>query len=188
MVKLRRGFKKEAEEYSTELRLELGLKACDPIDPIKLANHLDVPVYGLSSHPSIPDEVKTYFATKGNTDFSATTLADGTYRAVVHNDYQHPNRQNSNITHEIAHILLGHPPKPPMICDSCRNFDPVMENEANELGFALLVPKIAALFAVEVINNIGRAARYYGVSESLLQYRIRITNAHGWAINRARYG
>jgi len=188
VVKLRRGFKKEAEEYSKELRLELGLQVHNPINPMILATHLCVPVYELSSHPLISDEVKIYFATAGSSDFSATTLPDGTYRAILHNDYQHINRQNSNITHEIAHILLGHPPKPPMICDSCRNFDPVMEREANELGFILLVPKVAALFAVEAIGNIDRAALHYGVSRSLMSYRIKITDVRRWAANRARNG
>lgn len=185
-MKLRRGFRKEAEEYAQEFRLELQLQGHDPLDPIQLAEHLGIPVYALSQHPTIPTLVKDHFAGSGISDFSATAVADRTYREIIHNDYHHPNRQNSNITHEIAHIVLGHPPKPPMISDSCRNFDPVLENEANELSFALLVPKIAALFAIEHFPDLTSASRFYGVSKKLLVYRVGITNAKGWAANRAR--
>ncbi|MBL6935768.1 MAG: ImmA/IrrE family metallo-endopeptidase [Alphaproteobacteria bacterium] len=183
---LRRGFRKEAENYAQEFREELGLEAHSPLDPRGLADHLAVPVIGLSEHADIPEKVKLHFGGPGNSDFSATTLADGTYREIIHNDFQHPNRQNSNITHELAHILLGHPPKPPMIDDGCRNFDPTMEKEANELGFSLLVPKVAALFAVENFSDLKLASQQYGVSQSLLLYRIRITDAKNWANNRAK--
>ncbi|MCG8607572.1 ImmA/IrrE family metallo-endopeptidase [bacterium] len=184
MVKLRRGFRKEAEEYAADFRDELNLEVHDPIDPVLLADHLSIPVIGLSDHPTISDDVKRFFATAGQDNFSATTIADGSYREIIHNDAHHPNRQNSNITHEVSHIVLGHPPKPPMIADGCRDFDPTLEKEANELGFTLLVPKIAALFAVEQFGNLAEAALHFGVSLQLLRYRIRITNADGWAKNR----
>lgn len=183
---LRRGFRKEAEEYSKEFRTELGLQEHEPLDPLRLAEHLCIPVGALSEHPAVPRDVKNHFRGIGNSDFSATTLAMGMFREIIHNDYQHENRQNSNITHEIAHIVLGHPPKPPMIEDTCRNFDAEMEKEASELGFALLVPKPAALFAIENFPELQSASRFYGVSHTLLQYRIRITNAMGWARNRAK--
>lgn len=183
---LRRGFRKEAEEYAQDFRSELQLHSHDPLDPLRLAEHLAIPVHTLSQHPAIPEADKDHFLNSGNSDFSATTLAEGTYREIIHNDFQHSNRQNSNIIHEIAHIILGHPPKPPMISETCRNFDPVMEKEANELGFTLLVPKIAALFAVEHFRDLPAASKFYAVSESLLGYRIRITNARKWAANRNR--
>lgn len=185
-TKLRRGFRKEAEEYSEEFREELGLEAHDPLDPRKLADHLEVPIHDLSAHPSIPDEVKTHFRGAGNSDFSATTIANGNYREIIHNDFQHPNRQASNIIHELSHIILGHPPRPPMNDNGHRSFDDKIEKEASELGFTLLIPKIAALYAIEAFRDLKSACEFYGVSLSLLQYRIRITNAHGWAENRAR--
>jgi Zn-dependent peptidase ImmA (M78 family) len=87
--------------------------------------------------------------------------------------------------HEVAHIILGHPPRPPLTEDACRNYDPVLEIEANQLGFTLLIPKIAALYAVENFDSLTDAASYYGVSVSLLSHRIKISDAHRWALNRA---
>jgi len=186
VVKLRRGFRKEADEYAAEFREELGIAKHDPLDPFDLAKHLSVPVHALSQHPTIPSNIKSHFAGTGNSRFSALTLVDGTYREIIHNDYQAPTRQRSNIMHELSHIILGHPPKPPQLEDSCRHFDPLMEKEASELGFTLLVPKVAALYAIEGFDDLTAAGRFFGISQDLLRYRIRITNASGWAKNRAR--
>lgn len=187
MASLRRGFRKEAEEYAGEFREELGLDEHQPLDPFILAEHLDIPVHALSKHPTIPYDIKRHFHDSGNSMFSAITLVDGTYNEIIHNDFQHPNRQRSNITHELAHIILGHPPKPPLLNGSCRNFEPLLEKEASELGFTLLVPKQATLYAIEGFSRLLDAAEYYGVSQELLRYRIRITNANGWARNRAKW-
>lgn len=89
--------------------------------------------------------------------------------------------------HEIAHILLGHAPRPPLMDDGCRHFDPKSEKEASELGFTLLVPKHAALRIVEKRVDLRRACLIYGVSKQLLTYRIRITNATRWAENRREF-
>lgn len=187
MTRLRRGFRKEAEEYAEEFREELGLDEHQPLNPFVLAEHLDIPVHALSEHPTIPHDIKRHFQDAGNSMFSAITLVDGTYSEIIYNDFQHPNRQCSNITHELAHIILNHPPKPPLLNGSCRNFDPLLEKEANEFGFTLLIPKLAALYAIEEFSRLSDAAEYYGVSQELLRYRIRITNAKEWARNRAKW-
>jgi hypothetical protein len=186
VAKLRRGFVKESEEYAVEFRQELGLDEHVPLCPYVLAGHLEIPVAAISTHPTIPADVKHHLAGRGKSSFSALTLADGSYREILHNDYQHPNRRASSIMHEIAHIVLGHPPKPPFLGDACRSFDPIMEREANELGFTILVPKPAALFAIESFQDRNAAASHYGVSLKLLNYRIRKTNAEGWSYNRRR--
>ena len=108
-----------------------------------------------------------------------------TRREIIHNDSHHPFRQNSNVAHELAHIILGHPPKPPMLKDGCRNFDKRLEREAHDLGFTLLVPKPAALYAVENIRDDEQACEFYGVSNSLLTFRVRKSDAQRWAKNRA---
>ncbi len=187
-MKLRHGFKTEAEGYAVEFRMELQLEPHAPLNPWDLADLLCVPVIGVSEHPAIDDGVKRHF-TKRDSRFSAATICDGTYREIILNDSKHLNRQRSSLTHEIAHIVLGHPPKPPLTEDACRRFDPQLEFEANELGFTLLVPKRAALHAVENFASLNAASEQYGVSLDLMKYRVRITNAAGWAKNRKRaYG
>lgn len=182
-MKLRRGFRKEAEAYAQEFRAELNISLDGPLSPFALAAHLEVPIVKLSELPGLEARFVHGASAAG---FSATTVVEGTHKTIIHNDTQHPYRQNSNLMHEIAHILLGHPPRPPMTDDGCRNFDSISENEANELGFTLLVPGRAALRIVELKIPLESACVEYGVSNSLLTYRIRITNAQGWARNRRR--
>lgn len=186
MVKLRRGFVKEANEYAAEFRTELNLLPTDPICPFLLCEYLEIPVTGLSKHPSIPPNVKSYFSLQGQNDFSATTLVDGIFKEIIHNDYHHPNRQNSNVVHELAHVLLGHEPRPPMLEDGCRNIDKNIEHEANELGWIILVPKNVAMRALEGFVSLGDAARYYNVSLQLMTYRVRKSGALGWYRNKSR--
>jgi|TARA_R100000455_G_C6273429_1_gene131098 Zn-dependent peptidase ImmA (M78 family) len=182
----RRGFIKESEEYAKEFRQELGLTDCSPLTALELADHLSIPVWELTKHPNIQADVVEHFTNGGQNDFSAVTLNNGTYKEIIHNDSHHPYRQNSNIAHELAHIILGHPPKPPMLKDGCRNFDKRMEREAHDLGFTLLVPKPAALVAVEDFLSLDEACQYFHVSEQLLEFRIRKSDAKRWALNRAQ--
>ncbi len=186
-MKLRRGFKKEAEEYAEEFRRELHIPATGPLCPFRLAEHLEIPVVGLTTLSDLEPSHLKHAVGEGQSIFSATTVVDGCYCMIIHNDSHHPFRQNSNVMHEIAHILLGHPPRPPLVGDSCRNFDTTSEREANELGFTLLIPKRAALRVVESRMPIDEACEYYGVSAKLLRYRIDVTDVKRWASNRRKF-
>jgi Zn-dependent peptidase ImmA (M78 family) len=186
-MKLRRGFRKESEEYAEEFRTELGIPTDGPLDPFRLAEHLAIPVVALSELSGVDPACLRFFLNDGQSMFSATTVVDGTYKMIFHNDAHHPYRRHSNIMHEIAHILLGHVARPPLMDDRCRNFDPTCEAEASELGFTLLISRRAALRIVEARLDIQTSCDHYGVSASLLKYRLRITNANRWADNRRKY-
>ena len=180
-MKVRRGFRTEAEGYASEFRAELGIATDGALCPFRLAALLEVPVVPLSELNGFDCSAGGYAEEEA---FSATTVADGTYKMIFHNDGHHPHRQNSNIMHEIAHILLGHPAHPPLTEDRCRNFNTTFETEAKELGFTLLVSKPAALKIVESGITMAQASILYGASRALIEYRIRITDARGWAHNR----
>jgi Zn-dependent peptidase ImmA (M78 family) len=185
-MKLRRGFRTEAEEYAEEFRSELGFLASDPLCPFQLAEHLAVPVVGLSKLEGLDTRHLDFVRLDEDATFSATTVVERSFKLIVHNDFHHPFRQNSNVMHELAHILLGHPPRPPLVGDNCRHFDPVAEFEANQLAFTLLVPKKAALWIIESRMGNLAASSLYGVSNALLTHRLNITDAKRWADNRRR--
>jgi Zn-dependent peptidase ImmA (M78 family) len=185
-MKLRRGFRKEAEEYAEEFRNELALEVDGPLCPFKLAEHLEIPIVPLSKLDDLDESHLDYIRHKDTSLFSATTVAEGTFKLVVHNDNHSASRQNSNIMHELSHILLGHPLRPPLAEDGCRNFDRVSETEANQLGFTLLVPRKAALRIIESGMGMMKACQIYGVSNSLLRARINISGVKGWADNRRK--
>jgi hypothetical protein len=128
--KLRHGFKSEAEYYAGLYREELNLEPYDPLCPHALARHLEIPVHDLSSHPGIPDDIKEFWRTNAEDTFSGLIIHDGMYKEIVHNDFHHPRRQNSNIMHELAHIILGHSLTAPIKPNGERAYDPEIEEEA----------------------------------------------------------
>src|SRR5204863_333711 len=112
----------------SEFRKELSLPLEAPLCPWKLAKHLEIPVVKLSelglSIPAI-----RFLRGPGRDFFSAVTVVVGYYRAILHNDGNHPVRQASDISHELAHGILGHPPMPPFNERGCRTINAEFEAE-----------------------------------------------------------
>jgi Zn-dependent peptidase ImmA (M78 family) len=166
---LRRGFKAEAESYAEEFRKELHLRSEDPLCPWKLAEYLEIPVHPLSRYKNqIPNEVDYYMKDDAES-FSAITIFDGLRRLIIHNDAHHPHRQASNISHEISHGILAHPPAVVFDRYGNRHFNKEHEDEANWLGPALLISKEAALHIVKKGMNYGEASILYKVSPKIIR-------------------
>lgn len=180
---LRRGFKTEATALAKEIRSELHLSRFDRLDPFKLARHLEVPVMPLSDLTATCSAARYFLEVEPDT-FSAATVFEGLRRIVVHNDTHSPARQYSNVTHELAHSLLLHPPAPALDpATGCRDWNADHEDEANWLTSELLVTREMALAVAR-----GKVAREVamdrlGVSRKMLQWRI---NATGAATQAAR--
>lgn len=175
---LRRGFKTEANWYARTLRAELGLLPYSPMCPWKLAVHLGFPVMSLAEFASDhPKEVAHLRGAAGQKDFSAVTICAGTHRLIIYNDGHSPKRQAADVAHELSHGLLLHPPKPPFDETGSRHYDPVLEEEANWLGPALLVSEEAALHIVERGLSVSEASDRYRVSEQVVRMRLNVTGA-----------
>ena len=186
---LRRGFKTEAEYYAGLFRAELRLAPHDPLCPRALADHLCIPVRDFSTHPGVAEKDRAYWRTGADSTLSALIIHKGTYKEIVHNDFHHPRRQNSNIAHELAHIILGHPLTAPIKSNGERAYNADIEEEAKWLGAALLLPKKAAVHIVLNSVPIDLVQSSYGISEVMLQYRLRVTDAFRCAQNtRQKYG
>lgn len=176
---LRRGFKKETNEYAKEFREELNKKPHEALCPWELAELLSIPVHKLSLLDADVDAID--YLTSVNQDvFSAVSVFRGHSRIIIHNDSHHPYRQAANISHELSHAILGHRSMPPFTHSGERFIDPDVqecENEANWMGPSLLISEEAALYIVRNKINLNSAARLYGVSKQLIQMRINVTGA-----------
>jgi Zn-dependent peptidase ImmA (M78 family) len=107
-IKLRRGFKKEAEERALELRNELGLAHYAPINVFALAEWLAIPAVPLSALAEyVPDVHLAHFRDVESDVFSGVTIHQGVRRLILYNDAHADVRLNSTIAHELAHALLG---------------------------------------------------------------------------------
>lgn len=174
---LRRGFKSEAHGHARRLREELGLGVAAPLSPWKLAEHLAIPVIPVSRfRPELPDQVEHITVTDSGA-FSAATICRRYRRLIVINDAHHPNRQASSLAHEVAHIILWHTPAQAFGKDGVREWNPTQEREAEWLGAALLISDEAALDTVAKRMSLSAAAAFYGVSEDMVVFRVRVTGA-----------
>jgi Zn-dependent peptidase ImmA (M78 family) len=177
---LRRGFKAEANRIALRIREQMGLEAIAPIDPLAVCERFEIQVFPLSAL-----EHQYPFLERDTSAFSAVTVPRGIQRAIVHNDTHHPNRQRSNICHELAHCFLGHECTPPLTEKGERARDGGIEEEANFLAGNLLVPNEAAIHIVSKgIED--QAQQIYGVSAQMLNFRIRMSGAR--TIHQRRQG
>lgn len=177
-VKLRRGFKAEAEAYSCDYRKELGLLASQPLDMFALARHLDVPVVSLSElSPLLQRAAYRHLTTIASSEFSAVTLSLGCARHVVYNDSHAPTRQQSDLAHELAHIILGHSPSELTKASGGRHYNKELEDEAACLSGVLLLPKAAAIWVLKSGKSTYQAAADFNISLQMMTMRLNQSGA-----------
>ena len=186
---MRRGFKSNAEQIAAEIRVELGLDENDRMDALRLAEHLAIPVFTIRQVAELnaQDSFAHYFSVIDPDSFSAVTVFCGYKRFIIHNENHHPHRQASNLAHEISHTILEHSPTPVARHDGRRYWDSEVEQEANWLGAALLVPRAGALEMFKANCTVAQIASHFGVSESLCDWRIRQSGIDKQAERWRRY-
>jgi Zn-dependent peptidase ImmA (M78 family) len=183
-VAFKRGFKTWANKIAGDVRAELALGPFERLDPRTLAEFLLIPVYDLSDLQAEAPAV-AHLLTIETSVFSAVTVFEGSRRAIVHNDGHAPVRQNSNLSHELSHGLLAHPPTPAMDDTGCRIWNQDVEDEAGWLAGCLLVSEPAALAIAKGRWSWAEAALRFGVSQQMVQFRLNATGANS-RVGRAR--
>jgi hypothetical protein len=163
---------------SLRLRRSLGLAPEAPIDLDVIARRLDITLVPLSDFRNGYPTSERQLSTIDPGAFSAATVPCGpTKYVIVHNDSHDRRRQRSNIAHEIAHILLGHPFTLPIDTSGCRNIDRDIEEEATWLGGTILISNEAAIHIVRTAMDTTTACRIYEVSAPMLRMRINASGA-----------
>ena len=172
---MRRGFKSSTEKIAAEVRAELDLNGNGRMDVFALADHLAIPVFTIRQIAKLAprNSFARHFSAIDPDSFSAVTVFQGHKRFIIHNENHHPNRQASNVAHEISHTLLEHQPAPVANKDGGRYWNSEVEEEATWLGAALLVPRDGALEMLKSGCTLAQIALHFGVSESLCQWRVR---------------
>jgi Zn-dependent peptidase ImmA (M78 family) len=188
---LDRGFKAWAERTATSIRTELGLAKTAPLEAARLAEHLDVVLWTCADVPGITPDILQQLAVKDPWGWSAVTVAVQGRIIVVYNDRKSRGRQASDITHELAHVILSHEPATVILSESVdlsmRTFDQKQEDEANCLAWALLLPRDALFDARKSRLSVDTIATTFGVTETLVQYRLRMTGIDVQLQRRRRF-
>ena len=174
-----RGFKTWCENASASLRSELDLQPIDPLDPRALAGHLDVVVWQAEEVPGVETQTLNVLLRDDPESWSAVTVQVNGEAAIILNSAHSAGRTASNLTHEIAHLVLGHEPARMDISEDgllmLHTYDRNQEEEASWLGGCLLLPRDALLFAGEQGWPEEKTLSHYGVSKEMFRYRTQVT-------------
>jgi Zn-dependent peptidase ImmA (M78 family) len=184
---VRRGFKAEAERIATRVRREMGLAAADKLDAKALAEHVGAAVRCADELTDVA-KLEALEETQPGA-FSACTFTIDGQHIIVYNPLASPGRTQSDIAHEVAHVLLGHEVKTVETIGELSFFtcDPDEEQEANWLAGCLLLPRPLLLRAATRGADATSIATDYGVSEQMAAFRLRTTGvARQIAARRAR--
>jgi hypothetical protein len=186
----RPGFKSECESLAATVRAEIGLGTAEPLDPRALAAHLGIhvhPVSSLAGNGAAAAAID-YVRTIDPSVMSAMTIFPEwprPHRVIIFNDANTPQRQNSDLAHELSHGLHLHEPRHAIV-QGCRDYSRLEEDEAAWLSGCLLVPRDAALAVAMSSTPIERAAAEYGVSNRMMSWRVNVTGAKAQATCHAK--
>lgn len=181
---LKRGFKAEAEREAARFRKELGLAPNDRLDPRELARHLGVSIVDAGELVDVADleelEHLQAFA------FSAATFEIQDKKIIVVSPLRNAGRQNSDIAHELAHVMLKHDLSEVREVDGMpfRTCKPDEEEEATAFGGTLLLPRPLLLSAARRRASIEQIASQYEVTVEMARFRFNATGVAKQAVAR----
>lgn len=179
MKTLERGFKAWAERASLSIRQELGISVEQPLSPAALADYLEVELWTPRDVPGITKDVLDELLKHDPFGWHALGLQVNGKSIVIYNPRKSAGRQVSDITHELAHIILDHQPATIIYSAELdlgmRSFDQKQEDEANCLAWCLLLPRESLAHAKRRRMSTSETAEHFRVSESLVTYRTNIS-------------
>ncbi|MCC6192455.1 MAG: ImmA/IrrE family metallo-endopeptidase [Anaerolineales bacterium] len=156
-----------------------------------LAEHLEVVVVGLNGVPGISSDIKHQLLVIDPDSWSATTIVHNGCIVVIHNTAHSPRRQESNLMHELAHVLCKHHPSHMIqsgaLPFALRTYDKEQEEEAGWLGGCLQLPRPALLWAIERGMTERAILDHFGTSQDLFRYRRRLTGVDVQLKRRTRH-
>jgi len=172
---VRRGFRSEAERVSVAIRTDLGIGAGDPLPLAEAARARKAEVVSAADLVDIERLVELEriqaFA------FSACTFELDGKSVIVFNPLRSPARQQSDVAHELSHLLLGHTLSEirevaGLPFRTCRTDQ---EEEATTLGGTLLLPRPLLLQAIRRGLGVDEIARTYSVTPEMARFRLNTT-------------
>jgi Zn-dependent peptidase ImmA (M78 family) len=188
---LERGFKSWAERTAASLRGDLGLGPHDLLQPAALAAYLEVLLWTPRDVPDLPADVLDQLTRIDPWGWSAVSVVQDGTAVIIHNPRHSLGRQSSDIVHELAHLILGHEPARLIMSHDgsfvMRSYDQKAEDEANWLAWSLLVPREGLVACKHQRLTISEIAEKFGVTQSLVNFRLRMTGVEAQIKAAARY-
>ena len=187
-TKLRRGFVKEAEALSASHREALGLTVKQACPARRLARRLGLQVVSTAAvAPALSADLCAAFAEylgrpagdavaslqRDGEGFFAFFAEVGGHRMVFYNPSCEAARQESDLMHEMAHVICGHEGQAiPFGSDfALRAHDPVHEEEAHRMGSILQIPEDGLFWHLVDGRSDEEIAEIYGASLRMVRWR-----------------
>jgi Zn-dependent peptidase ImmA (M78 family) len=176
---LERGFKSWAERTSLSLRHDLEISPDAPLSPACLADYLNVRLATPRDIPGLSQAVLHQLLVDDPWGWSAVSVFKEDTALVIYNPRHSAGRQASDIMHELAHLILDHQPATIIISQDggivMRSYNQKQEDEANWLGWCLLLPREALWRCKRLRLSVDEIAERYGVTATLVSFRLRMT-------------
>lgn len=164
-------FKRCCEAIATERRQRLGLKAYEPLSADRLAADLDASILDLEAFPHLAGQFRNLLGSSNN--WSATIVREDPIQ-IINNPNHTGARRESNLMHELAHVLLNHP-----MAKFNTAGEPLRgeqyENEATYLGGCLQIPRRGLLWTIQKGMTLYHISQYFGASEKMVSFRCNAT-------------
>lgn len=178
---LKRGFKSNAERLAKEYRNNLKIHPCGFLCAFKLAEYLNIPIFSAKDFISDPNELCLLSGENGiECEWSALTMTTkNNTQIIIHNPYHSIGRQQSDLMHELAHIICNHTRSKSdynfEIPFGMRHFDELQEEEAKCLGSTLQLATPCLLWAKKKNMTNESIASHFKASIEMVIYRMNIT-------------
>ncbi|HWY12129.1 MAG TPA: ImmA/IrrE family metallo-endopeptidase [Bacteroidia bacterium] len=178
--KFRRGFKAQAERHSIEYRERVGVKGYQFLSSFVLAEHLGIKVIAPDNLNGFsPDEFDILTNTRKEEWSAAAIQSFNGSLIIIHNKSHSSGRQESNIMHELAHVICGHQmsgiENRPDIPFTLRTYNQEQENEADWLGSCLQLPRPGLTWAYRRGMSEEEIAEHFCSSKDMVRFRTNMT-------------
>lgn len=169
--------KSDMEEIAKTFRKGLNLEAGAPLDALRVRIR-GVNSIKIDAVDCFDEQDRNYLVGVASSEWSAMSIPIDMYEEewVILRNHTHPEvRQRVTYLEECWHIMLGHRlTKIAKISDAYgRTFEDTEEDEAFYLAAASLLPQSSVKDAVKNKIPAAELAEKYGVSEQLVEYRIK---------------
>lgn len=178
---LKRGFKANSDRLAKLYREKLGIHPCAPLCALKLAEYLQVPVYSATIFLVLPEEISMLSGTNGREcEWSALTMKTQIgNRIIIYNPFHSLARQQSDVMHELAHIICNHEINKKdydfEIPFGMREYDDEQEEEAKCLGSTLQLATPCLLWAKKRNMSTEVIATHFNASTEMVNYRMNMS-------------
>jgi hypothetical protein len=176
---MQRGFKTWAERQALEQRRHLDLSANAPLPATQLAEYFGIVIVSPEHISGMTQEHLECLLHRDQSSWSAITVSVNTVTMIIHNTGHSRIRQESNLMHEVAHIICKHTPSELIRVGGLpfllRDYNADQEEEASWLGACLQLPRPALWWAVKRRMTVDEMVQHFQASEQLIRYRRQMT-------------